>query len=299
MGLFDGKVVMVTGGGRGIGREIALLVAKEGAKVLVNDLGGGEAGGDAGDAGPAEEVAGLIRKAGGEATSNSDSVTDIKAVKGMVEQAMDTFGGLHSVINPAGILRDKMFHKMDDESWDIVVEVHLKGSYNVCRATVEHFRKQEEGSYVLFTSTSGLLGNIGQTNYAAAKMGIVGLNRVLAMEGALKNVRSNVIAPTAWTRLIATIPIKDEESAARFEEMKQLIHPAQVAQLAVALAAPNCTASSQIFGVNGNNVQLYNQPRVIQTMTKMEGWTPESVINEALPAMEANYTPLENPRAGG
>ena len=146
MGVLDGKVVLVTGGGNGIGRDAALIAAREGAKVLVNDLGGGERGGDAGSAGPAETVAEEIRAAGGEAISNSDSVTDMRAVKGMFEQAMDTFGGLHAVINPAGILRDIMFHKMPDEDWDVVIDVHLRGSYNVCRATIEHFRNQQEGA---------------------------------------------------------------------------------------------------------------------------------------------------------
>jgi NAD(P)-dependent dehydrogenase (short-subunit alcohol dehydrogenase family) len=293
MGVMDGKVVLVTGGGRGIGRDTALLAAQEGAKVIVNDLGGGEAGGDEGDAGPAAEVAKEITDAGGEAVSNSDSVTDIAAVRGMLEQAKDTFGGLHSVINPAGILRDKMFHKLEDVDWDVVLDVHLRGSYNVCKATVEHFRNQEEGKYVMFTSTSGLLGNIGQTNYAAAKMGIVGLSRVLAQEGAKKHVHSNVIAPTAWTRLIATIPIKSDEQAKRMEVMKQQLSPAFVAQLAVALAAPNCAATGQIFGVTGNKVELYSQPRPIQSMVKEEGWTPSTILEQVMPAMAARFQPLD------
>ena len=293
MGVLDGKTVLVTGGGRGIGRDTALLAAREGAKVLVNDLGGGEAGGDAGDAGPAAEVAAEIKKAGGEAVSNSDSVTDMAAVKGMVEQALDTFGSLHAVINPAGILRDKMFHKLEDEDWDIIIDVHLRGTYNVCKASIEHFRNQEEGQYVLFTSTSGLLGNIGQTNYAAAKMGIVGLSRVLAQEGARKNVHSNVIAPTAWTRLIATIPIKDEEQAARLERIKNELKPEFVAQLAVALAAPTCSANGQIFGVRGREVQLFSQPRAIQSMYKEEGWSPGTILETVLPAMEARFQPLD------
>ena len=184
MGVLDGKVILITGGGNGIGKECALLAAKEGAKVLVNDLGGAltDAGDASGDAGLAEQVAQEIRAAGGEAASNSESVTDMTAVQGMVEQAKDTFGGLHGIINPAGILRDGMFHKMSEDDWRSVIDVHLHGSFNVTRAAIEHFREQEEGSFVLFTSTSGLIGNIGQANYAAAKMGIAGLSRIIAMD---------------------------------------------------------------------------------------------------------------------
>src|SRR5262249_35695515 len=151
--------------------------------------------------GPAETVAKEIRAAGGQAISNSDSVTSRPAMKRLVEQALDEFKGLHAVINPAGILRDVMFHKMEDKDWDQVIDVHLNGTYNICRAAINPFREQGEGSFVLFTSTSGLIGNIGQANYAAAKMGIVGISRILALEGVQKNVRSNVIAPFAWSRM--------------------------------------------------------------------------------------------------
>jgi NAD(P)-dependent dehydrogenase (short-subunit alcohol dehydrogenase family) len=293
MGVLDGKVVIVTGGGNGIGRECALLAAKEGAKVLVNDLGGGVAGGDAGSEGPAAAVAAEIRAAGGEAVSNSESVTSLQAVKGMVEQAMDSFGGLSAIINPAGILRDGMFHKMSEEDWDKVIEVHLRGAFNVARASVEHFRTQGEGSYVLFTSTSGLIGNIGQANYAAAKLGVMGLSRIIAMEGAAKNVRSNIIAPFAWTRMIATIPVKDEASALRVERMRNKMRADQVAQLAVALCADGSKETSgQVFAVRGNEVILFTQPRPIRSVTRIEGWSPETLMEQALPSMKAAYTDL-------
>ena len=291
MGVLDGKVVIVTGAAGGIGKECALLAAREGGKVVVNDLGGSVSGGDEGDAGPAEKTAQEIRAAGGQAISNSDSVTNMAGVRAMVEQAKDEFGGLHAIINPAGILRDKMFHKMDDADWDAVIEVHLRGAYNVSRASIELFREQEEGSYVHFTSTSGLIGNIGQANYAAAKLGVMGLSRIIAMEGHLKNVRSNIIAPFAWTRMIATIPIKDEASAQRVERMKNKMRPDQVAQLAVALASPQSRETSgQIFAVRGNEVVLFNQPRPVRSVARIEGWTPATLIEQALPSMKASFT---------
>ena len=157
MGVLEGKVLLITGAANGIGRETALLAAKEGARLIINDLGGSVAGGDEGDEKPI------------------DSVTDRKGTEFMIQQALDEYGELHSIINPAGILRDKMFHKMDEEDWDSVLTVHLKGSFNVTRSAINYFREKEEGNFVLFTSTTGLIGNIGQANYAAAKLGIKSL----------------------------------------------------------------------------------------------------------------------------
>ena len=292
-GVLEGKVVLVTGGANGIGKECALLAAKEGAAVVVNDLGGAVSGGDEGSAGPAEQVAQEIRKAGGRAASNSDSVTDRKGVAHMLEQALDEFKGLHAVINPAGILRDTMFHKMTDDDWDMVVNVHLNGAYNVTRATINHFREQGEGSYVLFTSTSGLIGNIGQANYAAVKMGVVGLSRIIAMEGAAKNVRSNTIAPFAWSRMIATIPVKDEASARRVERMKNFMRADQVAQLAVSLASPACQeVSGQIFVARGNEIFLMSQPRPVRGLGRIEGWTPRTIADHCMKAMKPSFTDL-------
>ncbi len=301
MGVLDGKVVMVTGGGNGIGRECALIAAREGAKVLVNDLGSSLSGSDEGSAGPAETVAQEIRDAGGQAISNSESVTNYAAVEDMVKQALDAFGGLHAVINPAGILRDGMFHKMSEADWDSVIAVHMRGTFNVCRATVEHFREQQEGSYVLFTSTSGLLGNIGQANYGAAKMGIAGLSRIIAMEGASKNVRSNVIAPVAWTRMTQSVPVKDEAAAERRKVMAQTIRADQPAILSVALASPQAKdVSGQIFGARGDDIQLYSQPRPIMNLNKAEGWSPSTVLSECFPQMsEKFYSVIPNRQMGG
>jgi NAD(P)-dependent dehydrogenase (short-subunit alcohol dehydrogenase family) len=294
MGLLNGKVVIVTGGGAGIGKECALLAAREGAAVLVNDIGSGSVkGDDAGSAGPAQQVVEEIRAAGGTARANSDSVADYDAVAAMVDDAKREFGGLHAIINPAGILRDGMFHKMNPEDWRAVIDVHLHGAFNVCRASVEHFREQQDGSYVLFTSTSGLIGNIGQANYAAAKLGVMGLSRVLAMEGASKRVRSNIIAPFAWTRMIASIPVKDEASAARVARFQRSMRADQVAQLAIALCANDASdVSGQIFSVRGNEIYLFDQPRPIRALARLEGWTPESLLEHALPALRGSFTDL-------
>ncbi len=297
MGVLDGKVILVAGAGRGIGKECALLAAREGAKVLVNDLGASVAGDDEGSAGPADEVVAEIRAAGGEAVANSESVADYKGAENMVQQAIDELGGLHGIIDPAGILRDGMFHKMTEEDWDAVINVHLKGSFNICRASINHFRDQEDGAYVLFTSTSGLIGNIGQTNYGAAKMGIVGLSKVIAMENERKNVRSNILSPSAWTRMIGTIPIKNEADRVRIETMQQKMRPDQIAPLAIALVAEQAKdINGQIFSIRGNEVFLWNQPRPIRGMAKVEGWTPESMLNHAFEAFRPDMTDLGNAR---
>lgn len=296
MGVLNGKTVLVCGGGNGIGKECALLSAKEGANVVVNDLGGGltDAGGSVGDAGPAEKVAEQIRAAGGNAVSNSESITDMDAVVGMIEQAKNEFGALDSIINPAGILRDGMFHKMSEDDWRAVIEVHLHGTFNVTRAAIEYFRGKEDGNFVLFTSTSGLIGNIGQANYAAAKMGLVGLSRSIAMEGARKNVRSNIIAPFAWTRMFASVPVKDAEAAERIERVKNGMRADQVAQLAVALCADDAKdVSGQIFSVRGNEVILFDQPRPRKSLANIEGWSPASILESALPAMRSDMFDLD------
>ena len=295
MGMLDNKVILITGGGRGIGRECALLAAKEGAKVVVNDLGGGlgDAGTDQGDVGPAEEVAEEIRGAGGQAVSNSGSITNTSHVKEMFEQCLDTYGQLDSVINPAGILRDGMFHKMSEEDWDAVIEVHLKGTFNITRETVNYFRDRQDGNYVLFTSTSGLIGNLGQANYAAAKMGIAGLSRIIAMEGAIKNVRSNIIAPFAWTRMIASIPVKDEASRERVERLKQKTRADQVALCAVGLCADGAKdVSGQIFCVRGNEVVLFSQPRPVRSVADTSGWTVETLVEQGFKSLATDFTDL-------
>lgn len=306
MGILDDRVVLVTGGGNGIGKDAALIAAAEGAKVIVNDLGGGPRGGDAGSAGPAESVAKEIREKGGQAIFSKDSVTDYDAMVALRETALKEFGGLHAVINPAGILRDAMFHKMDLKDWDIVVDVHLRGSFNVARATIELFRTQNDGAYVFFSSTSGLFGNIGQTNYGAAKMGVAGLSRIIAMEGATKNVRSNALAPIAYSRLTigesrldAHTPEAIQLRQQRAAEMQARIPASGPARLAVALASPQAKdTTGQIFGVAGNDISVMSQIRTIAYQEQDGGWTPEQIVNSALPALKSHYTPFES-TAGG
>ena len=293
MGVLAGRVVLVTGGGNGIGRACALAAAQAGARVVVNDLGGSVAGGDEGSAGPAQAVVDEIRAAGGEAVANSHSVSEMDAVRGMVAQALEVFGGLHAVINPAGILRDVMFHKMSEDDWDRVIDVHMRGSFNVARATIELFREQNDGAYMFFTSTSGLFGNIGQANYGAAKMGIAGMSRIIAMEGARNNVRSNCLAPVAWTRMTQSVPVKDEAAAARRAVMAEKVRADQPARFSVAMVTPAAAhVSGQIFGSSGENIILYSQPRPIETVTKEEGWTVQTILDEAVPKMAPKFFDL-------
>ena len=190
----QGKVVLVTGAGRGIGRAIAEMMAAYGAKVVVNDPGV-SVNGEPGTERPAEEVVTAIRDKGGEAVANLDSVSDWAGARRMVETAIDTFGGIDCVVNNAGILRDRIFHQMTVEEFDAVMKVHLYGSFNVSRAAADRFKTQKSGSFVHMTSTSGLIGNFGQANYAAAKMGIVGLSKSIALDMQKFGVRSNAVAP--------------------------------------------------------------------------------------------------------
>ena len=293
MGALDGRVVLVTGGGNGIGRDCALIAAQEGAMVVVNDLGGSLKGEDEGSAGPAEAVAAEIRAAGGKAVSNSDSVTDLDACYGMLEQAKKEFGGLHAVINPAGILRDVMFHRMSEAEFDAVVAVHLKGSFNVSRAAAPHFKAQGGGVYVHMTSTSGLVGNFGQANYSAAKLGIAGLSKSIALDMAKFGVRSNAVAPFAWTRMIDSIPAETPEQQKRVDGLKKLV-PEKVAPFVVALCADAARdVTGQVFGVRNNEIYLFSQPRPVRNAHCGEGWTPQSILDSALPMLRPGFYGLE------
>ncbi len=291
-GVLAGKVVLVTGAGRGIGREVAVLAAREGAQVVVNDLGG-DVGGAGVDATPAQETAGLIEAAGGEAVVNGDSVADYQAAGRMVSQAVEVFGRLDGVVNVAGILRDVIFHKMTEADWDAVISVHLKGSFNVARHAADRFRAQESGAMVHFTSTSGLIGNFGQANYAAAKMGIVGLSKSIALDMQRFNVRSNCMSPFAWTRMIGTIPSNTPEQQARLEKIKQMT-PAQIAPMVVYLLSDLASdVTGQIFGSRMNEQILFSQNRPMRSVHRSEGWTPTGIHEHAMPALKAAFTPNE------
>lgn len=292
--MLENKVALVTGAGRGIGREIAIQLAAYGAKVLVNDPGVSLDGKDQSDA-PAREVVREIEKAGGEAVADFGSVSDAAQARAMVNTAVESFGKIDIVINNAGILRDAIFHKMTDEDWDSVIKVHLYGSFNVSRAAAEHFRRQESGAFVHMTSTSGLVGNPGQANYSAAKMGIVGLSKSLALDMARFNVRSNCISPFAWSRMVGSIPNTPDQDE-RLKTLKSLT-PDKIAAVAVFLASDAAKeVNGQILAVRGNEVFLMSQPRPLRSVHRSEGWTPETLRDHLLPALKPSFIPLEMSR---
>ena len=292
MGMLDDKVVIVTGAGRGIGRDIALLAAAEGAKVVVNDPGVSAAG-TGHDDGPAAQVAAEIRAAGGTAVANTDSVAEWDSAHRIVRTATEAFGTLHAVVNNAGILRDRIFHNMSIEEWKAVIDVHLHGSFYMARAAAAIFRSEERGAFVHMTSTSGLIGNFGQANYAAAKMGIVGLSKSIALDMARFHVRSNCLSPFAWSRLIGTIPSDSPEQQARLARM-QAMQTAKVAPLAVYLLADEARhVSGQIFAVRANEIFLMGQSRPLRSVHRAEGWTPQTVAAHAMPALEASFYALD------
>lgn len=239
------RVVVVTGAGGGLGRQYALTLAREGACVVVNDLGGARDGTGAGSA-MADQVVAEIKDAGGRAVANYDSVADADGAAGIIKTAIDEFGAIHGVVSNAGILRDGTFHKMTSENFDAVLKVHLYGGYNVARAAWPHFREQGYGRVVVATSTSGLFGNFGQANYGAAKLGLVGLINTLALEGAKYNIKANAVAPLAATRMTEDIlPV----------ETLQRLNPEFVAPVVAYLCTEEVPDSASVFIAGGGRVQ--------------------------------------------
>lgn len=291
-GIVEGKVVVVTGAGRGIGAAIAKLMAQHGAKVVVNDIGA-SLGGDGGDQTPAEEIVGEIRKKGGEAVASYDSVAEFASAGKIIQCALDNFGRIDGVVNNAGILRDVIFHKMTEQDWDSVVTVMLKGAFNCSRHAADHFRKQESGCYVHMTSTSGLVGAMGQANYSAAKLGMVALSTSIAIDMQRFNVRSNCIAPVAWTRMTASIPPKDPAAKKRIEQRMQ-VTPEYNAPLAVFLASDAAKdVTAQVFSVRKNEIFLMSQSRPLRGVHRADGWTPATCAEHMLPAMKSWFVPLQ------
>lgn len=291
MGLLDGKVALVTGAGRGIGREIAVQMAAAGAKILVNDVGA-SLDGQGSDVGPGQEVVEAIRAAGGVADLNTGSVAESADARAMVAQAIDTFGQLDIVVNNAGILRDAIFHKMTDDDWDAVIKVHLYGSFNISRAAAPHFRDRSAGTFVHMTSTSGLIGGTGQANYMAAKLGIVGLSKSIAIDMKRFGVRSNCISPFAWSRMVGSIPNSPEQQ----ERLKalQTLTPDKIAVAAVWLASDATREiNGQIFAVRKNEIFLMTQHRPFRSVHRAEGWTAETLVEQALPAFKPSLVPLD------
>lgn len=286
-GMLEGKVVAITGAGRGVGREIALLCAKHGAAVVVNDPGVG-GGGEGGDAGPAQQTVDDIVAAGGKAYANLAFVNDPAGAQSIIEDAVQKFGRIDAVVNNAGILRDAIWHKLSVKDWRAVIDVHLHGTFQVSKAATPYFREQKSGSFVHFTSGAGLVGNIGQANYASAKLGIVGLSQSIALDMMRFGVRSNCIAPIAWTRMIAGLEsaAADSPAAARM----QALGADRVAPLAAYLLSDAaCDVTNQIFGVRRNEIAVFSKPRPLHAVDRAEPWSVAEIAEQVMPDLRAHF----------
>jgi NAD(P)-dependent dehydrogenase (short-subunit alcohol dehydrogenase family) len=290
--MLEGKVVLVTGAGGGIGRDIALAMARSGALVVVNDIGASLEG-DALEVNPGRQVVAEIEALGGVAVANSDSVADANGAARIVDCALEHFGRIDCVVNNAGILRDRIFHKMSVDDWDAVMKVHLYGAFFVSKAAALHFKEQGSGSLVHMTSASGLVGNLGQANYSAAKLGVTALSKSIALDMQRFNVRSNCICPFAWSRMTSSIPVDTPQDQARVDKLK-LMTPDKVAPLAVYLASDAAQeVNAQVFAVRNNEIFLMSQPRPLRSVHRAEGWTPQSIAEHAMPALKASFFALE------
>jgi NAD(P)-dependent dehydrogenase (short-subunit alcohol dehydrogenase family) len=291
-GIMEGKVVIVTGAGGGIGREIAIMMAAAGARVIINDVGGSLTGSGASIT-PAQQTQAIIGQNGGLAEISTDSVAEWGSAQKIIQSALDHFGRIDAVVNNAGILRDGIFHRMSADDWLAVISVHLNGSFFVSRAAAEHYRRQESGAFVHITSTSGLIGNVGQANYAAAKLGITALSKSIALDMQRYNVRSNCLSPWAWSRMTSSIPATTPEQQVMVEKL-QRVTPDKNAPLAVFLASDAAKGvTGQVFGTRMNEIYLFSSPRPIRIVHRADGWTPETIAQHALPAMQAAFMPLD------
>ncbi|MGD9614635.1 MAG: SDR family oxidoreductase [Alphaproteobacteria bacterium] len=293
--MLDGRVAICTGSGRGVGGEVAKLMAAQGAKIVVNDPGT-SGGGEGTDTTPAQEIVDQIKAAGGDAVANYGYVNKFDDCLQMVQQARDTFGGLHIVFNAAGILRDKMFHNMFPEDWQAVIDVHLTGHFNINRAAINLFREQNYGRMILVSSTSGLLGNIGQANYGSAKFGIVALARIIAMENQSRGITANVIAPSADTRMTRSVPTpKDPAAAAAREERLRRSRADSIAPLCVFLASEQASyVNGQVFHQRAGELSLYGHMRPVRMVHRQGGWTPETIAEVAMPSLTSGFTSLDS-----
>src|SRR5215510_4043783 len=277
MGLLDGKVAVVTGGGTGIGRAVSIELARNGAKVVVNDYGVSVDGRDPSSA-PANEVVSTIRGAGGQALASPESVATMAGGRAVIDLALKEFGDLHILVCCAGILRERMIFNMTEEEWDAVIAVHLKGHFTVMQPATRHMREKKAGSIITFTSTAGLEGSPGQPNYSAAKEGIVGLTRSTALAMAKYGVTCNCISPTADTRMTQRLPEERRGQA--------MAPPEAIAAVVAFLASDRAShVTGQVIGVRGNQVTLYSHPAPLRQVTSREPWTPEAfadVYDQAL-----------------
>jgi NAD(P)-dependent dehydrogenase (short-subunit alcohol dehydrogenase family) len=283
MAALDGRVAIITGAGRGIGREHALLFAAEGAKVVVNDLGGARDGTGA-DAGPAHDVVEEIRAAGGEAVANGDDVADWEGAQRLVNAAVEAFGDLHVLVNNAGILRDRMLTNMTASEWDDVVRVHLRGHFMPTRWAATYWREQfkagkpVKASVVNTSSTSGLFGNAGQTNYGAAKTGIATFTQIANTELERYGVRCNAIAPAALTRLTEDLnPDRHTVAIGEFDESD----PANISPFVAYLATEDCPIAGRVFWVRGGEVALFQPFAIVDTIRTDGRWTVDGLAKEA------------------
>lgn len=263
---YDGKVAVVTGAGNGLGKTYALLLASRGAKVVVNDLGGGHSG-EGASSKAADVVVEEIKKAGGEATANYDSVTDGDKI---IKTAIDAYGRVDIVINNAGILRDVSFAKMTDKDWDLINQVHVLGAYKVAKAAWEHMRNQKYGRIINVASAAGLYGNFGQANYSTAKLGILGFTKTLAREGASKNIQVNCIAPLAASRMTETVMPK---------EMLENLNPEFVSPVVAYLVHESCEETGGVFELGAGWIAKLRWQRAKGGFLPYGDISPESVAN--------------------